>query len=130
MSMSRNLRLRAAALRRPLPNEALRVVETRKERSGAGGRLRLRKKLRAALDYNRGLPASRHADAPPGCPEVDIWSAGTYVRLAPEGDMAVFIVISDISFIMAMPKLPGDQDTPCDQLFAIAGHEAGSFFED
>jgi hypothetical protein len=38
-------------------------------------------------------------------------------------------VISDCSFEMVMPTLPGDQGTPRDQLFAIAGLEAGSVFK-
>jgi hypothetical protein len=51
------------------------------------------------------------------------------VAEGPGEDLVAFIVISDCSFEMVMPTLPGDQDTPRDQLFAIAGLEAGSVFK-
>lgn len=41
---------------------------------------------------------------------------GTHIR----DDQAASIVNSDGSFEMVLPKLSGDQELPCDQLFIMA----------
>jgi hypothetical protein len=54
--------------------------------------------------------------------EESLNSAIAEKHIAPESIVSVMLQ-------PGMPTLPGDQDTPRDQLFAIAGLEAGSVFK-